>query len=613
MDDVELFLGISNHTLEQDFCRMLSENDQVELFFEHYNRAFTDGHRIVCDPQWHDLYNKPEVLNAVEDFLKVPHHLAGNIWDTLKVFTRFQTIHECLHILYSEFRDHRKDPYCRKSRNKASAMAHTDNIIEDAYVDAVGIQTYQNAEFYIRFGRALQQYVPHNAMEDILYDLYPAMQNYSDYIQYMALEMLYPFIPRPKVNSVVQEYISKTIKLFKDGYRQPTPALRYKYVRRIFKIIEPLIPADKDAELDSWTETITIFPDHRTHAYNNRISPQRPKGKDLYDPNGNDAGNVSPNERMMEEYQADLLDFASDKKKSEEDEPIMETLQIYVPKNLDLDCQIIHDNIKIRERKYGSPPDLARIYHEILNKNKSIIDTYISRLSLLLRGYAEVKEDKQIIGHGISSKHFADPKRRFWYKIQKGIDVPEISILFLLDGSGSMSDIIHGVRRTSVIMHEVLGYHNIEHCFVEHRAIYNEPRIDINILYGFGDKEVLKYNLLKSCADNCNRDSLALLWADRYLRKHASTENRIIISLSDGLPYHPIDNYCPPASSQDAKDTIHKITKRGTKVIAVALDGTDNYSNYDNLRAIYKNLIGCNDISRLPGQLLRIISKELEV
>ncbi len=610
MDELELFLGRTNRILEQDFCRMFSEKNEIDLSFEHKNRAFTDGYRIVVDPQWYDLYDKADVLNKVEDFLKVPHRLAGNIWQTLKVFTRFQTIHECLHILYSEFRNPLWDPYCRKSQNRAFVMADIDNIIEDAYVDAVGASVYPNTKFYLRFGRALQQFVPQNPKCKDFFNEHPKLQNIISYLSFMTRFMLYPFEEKPIVSDLVMEYINKTKQLFVDGAKQSSPKMRYNYVRKIFKIIEPLIPSDQEDNLKDWQDNQTLLCDTKTHSNGYRVCKQGPKSQKiailLWDIIDDDL------EKLDEDFQLDLLTFSLDKNNCEENIPIIGILKVSLPEGLNLDCHVMHNKIEIKQEKYGSNYHLANPYNDIFRQNKSTIDNYISKLSQLLLASADVKEEKHLIGHGISSKNFADVKRRFWYKIQKGIDIPQLSILFLIDGSGSMMDIIDDVKMTSVIMHEVLQFHNIEHCFVEHRAIFNKPEIQVNILWDFDDKPIMKYNLLKSYASNSNRDSLALLWAERFLIQKASTENRIIISLSDGLPNHPYDDYIPPVSTQDTKNTIRKINKRGTKIIAVALDQEDSYINYENMRTIYPNLIGCNNIHRLPGQLFRIISKELE-
>ncbi len=50
---------------------------------------------------------------------------------------------------------------------------------------------------------------------------------------------------------------------------------------------------------------------------------------------------------------------------------------------------------------------------------------------------------------------------------------------------------------------------------------------------------------------------------------------------------------------------------RGIGVIAVSLDAPGAFDCYDSLSEIYPNLIACNDLRQLAGQLLRVIAKLL--
>jgi hypothetical protein len=66
-------------------------------------------------------------------------------------------------------------------------------------------------------------------------------------------------------------------------------------------------------------------------------------------------------------------------------------------------------------------------------------------------------------------------------------------------------------------------------------------------------------------------------------------------------------------SIKDTANAAAKITRRGTTIIAVALDdGNCTASScYDELKAIYPSVVACADLKRLTEQLLRIISKNL--
>jgi len=162
-------------------------------------------------------------------------------------------------------------------------------------------------------------------------------------------------------------------------------------------------------------------------------------------------------------------------------------------------------------------------------------------------------------------------------------------------------------------LHEVLKKQGIEHCIVEHRAGGPEPRVDVNILLDFHPRrEEEKYNIMQIEAYGDNRDGLALAWAERYINTHSACEHKLIIVLSDGYPSHSYDQYHPPVSSKDTANIVRKIINRGTSVIAVSLDETEEYSTYEELKEIYPEIVACNDLNRLTGQLLTVISRQLQ-
>ena len=84
--------------------------------------------------------------------------------------------------------------------------------------------------------------------------------------------------------------------------------------------------------------------------------------------------------------------------------------------------------------------------------------------------------------------------------------------------------------------------------------------------------------------------------------------------MSDGAPAHNIDGdecYLPPVSIKDTANAVIKITRRGTNIIAVALDDAAQTGCYDALKIIYPSIVACTDLKRLTGQILGIISKNL--
>lgn len=111
------------------------------------------------------------------------------------------------------------------------------------------------------------------------------------------------------------------------------------------------------------------------------------------------------------------------------------------------------------------------------------------------------------------------------------------------------------------------------------------------------------------------RDGLALYWAERYMHQKTFCEKKLIIVLSDGQPAHAYDDYYGYVAHNDTANAVKKILKRGTSVIAVALDNDcendDADSTFNDLKDIYPHLIQCKDLKRLTGQILQIVSKQL--
>ena len=106
-----------NRSIEENFAQTLSENEAVRLFFINEDQAFTDGRNIVVDPAEGRLYTDARALRDTEEWMKLPHELSADPWCALKMITRAQTIHEALHIIYSDF----PNPVVRDPRSATKA------------------------------------------------------------------------------------------------------------------------------------------------------------------------------------------------------------------------------------------------------------------------------------------------------------------------------------------------------------------------------------------------------------------------------------------------------------------------------------------------------------
>lgn len=616
---LEQFQCDYNRELEETFSQTFSENDRVRLFFINENEAFTDGKNIVVDPAVDGLFADPKALLATEAYLHWPASVSRDPWYALRMITRAQTIHECLHILYTDFPcPCAADPRC-DTKNKKTVMALISNIIEDAYIEAAGCSVYDNLELFLKFGRISRLFVSAPSEGTAVRVLSGISEEDADkrsslcaYLNYMIDFLLYPMLRQDAPKKTLRPYVEQTKQLFLDGSTAESPALRYGFAQRIFDVIAPLIPDDETVlETDPVHRKLggikTHCADAGTPAAGSRKGKTQAVTVRLFtNLNGEEHGNAADLVRLH----AILSDYEEEKQTALRIVTYTGFQTVY--SGQDYDCSALHRKIKINENHPRINLNLRKAYQNIYDRYRINIDSYNSRFLNLLKARVPIRDEKYRFGSGITSTRLGDPKRRYWHRYIPGVDIPDMAVLLLIDGSGSM----YGSRRdsavrSSVILHEVLKKQGIAHAIVEHRAGGDRPEIDCNILVGFNAGEEEKYNLMRIDAHNDNRDGLALYWAERYINLNTNTENKLIVALSDGLPAHGADDYYPPVSTQDTANAVKKIMRRGTDIIAVALDDSDSFACYDMLKQIYPHIVACNDLKRLTGQLLTLISKQL--
>lgn len=618
---LNLFQSDCNRRIEEDFSRTLTENDKVRLFFVNESTVFTDGRNIVVDPSLGEIYSDKQALERAEDFMKLPRSISADPWYALRMITRGQNIHECLHIIYTDFPNPALCDKRSSTKAKRKVLALISNIIEDSFIESAGCSVYDNLELYLVFERVALLYgsTPvEGTVERVFGNETDKGKNplpITEYLDYMAFFLLYPMVRQPEPSGDISEYVKLTKQLFLDGSACGISEERYKYSQKIFDIIESLIP-DSDEDIDDEilekilsgvkthnenTSAITNISSHGKNA----VILRRLFGEDGKPIFENDP--VSQLMRITEEFDCDRDTAMS---------VLLMPAQTTEISGSEYDCHSIHKSIRIIEKKPKPNIALRQAYKNIYNKYLININSYNNRFSQLLKSKVSVRENKKPFGTGILSTNLADPKKRYWYKDSEDIGVPELAVLLMVDGSGSMRGYKqHSAAESCVILHEVLKKQGIDHSIVEHRAIYGIPQVHHNILISFNGRDEGKYNILSIDADEGTREGLSLYWAERYIKNNTSAQKRLIIVLSDGVPEHGTDDdnadYFPPVSVKDTANAVAKIIKRGTDIIAVALDDEQD-GCYEQLSNIYPSVINCTDLKQLTGKLLRIISKHLQ-
>lgn len=680
---LDKFQNERNRLVEESFARTFAEKDDVKLFFINEDSAYTDGKNIIVDPAFLDIYRDEECICKTEEALGWKGLLDNSTWNVLKMVTRALTLHECLHLIYSDFpcrawRDPELD-----SKNKRKVLADISNIIEDVYIEAVAASLYDNVALYLMFTRyaigfakkevegtsekklkiekpdELKDYTPpenveENDIQNLTDEEKKLLEKYLKFIEaqkkiktlvkylnYMTSIIAYPMFKYDEPSDDIAEYVFKTKSLFLDGCIASSPKERYEYSKEIYKIILPLIPDDLDAEINESLLDERV-PGKKTHSLaSSSIAGKTREGKsqkvttrlfvnldgsvksDNKSNNGKDyiiragtTGNgIKVNYIITDNPYIKILiklvnEFNNDKKNV--DNLLSFKGHKIEHKASNYDASPVHKNIKINENHPKINLNMRTAYKNLFDQYKININSYNSRFLQLLQSQVPTREYRFLFGSAIRSKDLGDAKKRYWYRNNSGNDIPDLSVILLIDGSGSMT----GERKksavtSSLIFHEVLKSQGIEHAIVEHRARFCVPEVDINILVDFNAKDEAKYNIMQIKAEGENRDSLALLWAERYINTKTYCENKLIIIISDGYPSHTYDDYTPPVSTKDTANVAKKIINRGTNIIAVSLDSTEDFSTYEDLKEIYPYLVGCNDLKRLTGQLLQVISKQL--
>ncbi|MBR4823417.1 MAG: VWA domain-containing protein [Spirochaetaceae bacterium] len=650
-----------NRSVEESFARAFAESDDVRLFFINEDKAYTDGKNIVVDPAFHDIYKDAECLDKTEKALGWPALVSASPWNALKMVCRGLTLHECLHLLYSNFPGNQyKDPDFFETKgqthkNELKTIANISNIIEDAYIEAVGASVYDNIEIYLMFNNVasvfakkqvegtaserfkiekpieLDGFEPQKEADELseeqqkileafkhFIEKQKRVQNLIDYLDYMTGFLIYSMFDHAEPPAEIAKYVEKTKQLFLDGSIQDNPDDRYKYSKQIFEIIKPLIPKDDEAELGESLLPGTVAGQDTHGGFKNSIGGKERKGRSqtvttrLFT-NIDGTKKAEPNTGVPE-----LINAV---KGFEKDEKVADDITSYQGYKVEhsgnsVGASAVHKDIKINENHPKINLNLRKAYQNIYNHYHLNINSYNSRFLQLLRAQVPVKENKYLFGAGIDSKMMGDMKRRIWFRNTRGNEVPDMSVLLLIDGSGSMNgDRRNSAMISSVILHEVLKKQGIQHAIVEHRGCGDEPEIDVNILVDFNAKEEEKLNIMQLDSDGDNRDGLALYWAEKYINQKTFCDNKLIIVLSDGQPAHDYDDYYGAVANKDTANAAKKIINRGTNIIAVALDDEcgddDEYSTYNDLKEIYPHLVQCKDLKRLTGQILNIVSKQL--
>lgn len=624
--DVREYCREKNRINEEVYARDLTGISNIHVEFVEGKNSYTDGKQIFINPGLYDVYKRKDVLSKVESKMGLDPVFSSDEKNALQLMSRLENMKCCLRVKYGQF----PEPYKDEPLNliEVEVLKFIYEIVEDAYIDTASRAFHPTLAGYRNFARYISLFAGDNTEQYLVNNfkyIYLCDKELADYLVYMRKLILFPDLTGEPDEDIVQ-YVEKTKQLFFSGSMCTKTEVRYTYVLGIFDIIKDLLPEipESPSEGRSTFKKIKFTREEEEKEVDGNLvkfkkleqeSDDVADGSRLHDKDPDDFTDMDylfmeddtedPAESLKIPYGDDESDFGD-----EDDDELAQLVDYRILPESRITAR--HKGVRIIVRKSGASERDKLEYNAIRKRYSGLIMNYRNKIEELLSVPTEQIEYKHLIGSDIDSKRLCDIKGRFWIKKNREIVRPELSILFMVDNSGSMEGIrIERVREAMVIINEVLRKKEIEYAVVGYMANFRSKEVMHNLAIDYKHVDKDKYNIMTLRSGEDNRDGASLMWADEYLRKNSTSDNRIIITITDGLPCHAVDDYFPPASSRDTKNIVKNIEKNGTKVIAIAIE-EGGFPCYDLLEDLYSEVIECNHLERLPKQLFELISKQLK-
>lgn len=610
----------NNQDSEEFFAKIFSKQKSTSLIFQPGETACTDGQNIYITPEFQDLYKRPDFFREADNMLgysKLYPKLRFPEPNRIYMISHALLIHECLHIIYTDFtlNIHKDQEIQPQHRRIAAAIL---NIIEDSYIEAAGSEQFKEIKYPLLLLRTICG-LQNNEEKNNPDNEQPAPL--IRYINHIIQTILYPVTKVPEPAEDIKSSINKTLPLFYEGIKQPTGKERYGYAKKILQILidEGLTETNEQESLGKG------LPDINTGTQgspDNNTGEAQDVSTDLFGQELNSLQNSNPENNQTSDAQK-ILDALKEAIKN--DETVKEILKDLAQEMQEADNSSITEktsgqkqtikkgeqldptynkNITFTENTFIPDKEnrsdyeaIKKHYKNTINKYKKFINTIKSRTNIKESGYR--------YGNSINSSRLNDPKKRYWERNSEDFEAPELTVSLIIDGSGSMwKSRTQAAQKAAIILHEVLDNAMIPHRIAEFRSI-TYSTAEHNILIDFKSKANDKYTIMKLDGKGGNRDGLALRWALKDILKQPQND-KIIIVISDGQPsaYENIQY-----ALDDMKDVQKKAKTKKVSIIAIALE--EEYI-YQELKEYYKTILYCKDLEKLPETLAKIISKELQ-
>ena len=200
-----------NQISEEFFAKIFSKQKNTKLIYEPSNTAYTNGQEIHITPAFQNLYIESGLFRQADNMLgysrKYPK-LTFNQPNQIYFVSHALLVHECLHIIYTDFTINiNADKEVEPRHKKLLSSIH--NIIEDAYIEAAGSIQFKEIKYLLLLLRTLcglknNQRTEEEKAQEI------RQQPLIRYINYIIKKILFPVTKQEIPQDDIKEIIEKS-------------------------------------------------------------------------------------------------------------------------------------------------------------------------------------------------------------------------------------------------------------------------------------------------------------------------------------------------------------------------------------------------------------------
>lgn len=298
----------------------------------------------------------------------------------------------------------------------------------------------------------------------------------------------------------------------------------------------------------------------------------------------------------------EIMQEISEKAARDEVQKALDNAEMEAIKNCKL--PMVHAKVPLSIKRHfkGDKAEYERIYGEV----EPVLRNLISEMRNLLREHnEECVQHHRRFGPMVEATEAYRVDNAFFAKKKLPDDLPDMAICLLIDRSGSMNgEKLDAAKRTAILVERFADALDIPIMVAAHDAHGSQVNIHIYSDYVSTMTEQDRYALAAMESGGCNRDGLPL-WVCADLLSQRPEKIKLMIVISDGLPYH--NGYEGDTALTDITSTVGFYRRRGVLIYGAAIDG-----DRDAIGKFYgRSFISIDNLSLLPKTLVRLIRQHI--